>query len=171
MPPRTPVKPKYRPVAPTNDASQQEKNRRGVAMLIMMIMAAYALYNVYLGSQSVLATNSFILDAKTAPGTITRIEQVSGRGGGNYPVVTFQDSTGKTQTFTHHVGCGRRCPDANTPTTVYYNAANPQVASIEGFLNTWYPSIEYFGISLIALLGSGVAFLFTLPPRKDLPAK
>ncbi|MBU6359732.1 MAG: DUF3592 domain-containing protein [Chloroflexi bacterium] len=167
---RTPVKPKFRNV-PGPDTQKQDNTRRGVAMLIMLVLAGYALYNVYVGSQSVLATNAFLLNAQTTQGTITRIEQISGRGGGNYPVVSFQDNTGKTQTFTHHVGCGRSCPAINSSTLVYYETAKPDIAIIDGFLNTWYSSIELFCISFIALLGAGVAFIYTLPRRTDLPSK
>lgn len=163
------VKPKNRVNTLAQDDQKQENTRRGVAMLIMLVLAGYALYNVYVGSQSVLATNTFLLNAKMAQGTITRIEQVSGRAGGNYPVVTFQDDSTKSVTFTHHVGCGRTCPAPNTTITVYYDPANPQIALLDGFLNTWYPSIELFGISFISLLGAGVAFIYTLPRRKDLP--
>jgi hypothetical protein len=165
---------KYQPYQEPN----KENARRGVALMLMMMLVLYGIVNLFLGVRDSIGLVQFANAASAAEGTVKRIDVVGEeRLGGfgtretNRAVVEFRSADGALQTFVNRMDCARRCPATGALVSVAYDPANPTQAVINDFANRWGDLLRNAFVTLLCFLGASVAWLFTKPPRKDLPKK
>ena len=65
-----------------------------------------------------------------------------------YPVVSFNDETGKTHTFESSYGCSPACYEEKEQVTVFYNDDNVKAPKVSGFMSLWLPSLLLLGIGI-----------------------
>jgi hypothetical protein len=171
---------KKRPGAPSlpmivPNPGNREDARRGVALMLMLLLVGFGLFNLFQGSTGAIRNVNFVNDGVAAEGRVLRIATTElprlgglGMRSTNNAVVQFS-AKGVPVEFVNPSECGTRCPQAGEIVPVSYLAAEPARAMINSFASVWGPWLQNFIVSLMSLAGAAVAFLYTKPVRKDLP--
>lgn len=130
---------------------QDDLAHRWLFVPVLLSVGLLAL-GVHLGKDM----KSFLLEASSADGTVTRIESVyrSGEDGGYtyYPVVSFRASSGETFEFRDKVGSNPSLYKGGEGVEVLYDSANPHHAIIDRGLMNWTAAGGSFLAGLLFLV-------------------
>ncbi|HET8941257.1 MAG TPA: DUF3592 domain-containing protein [Rudaea sp.] len=104
---------------------------------------------------------NFIAHALHADGTVTDLDYQRGsKGSGTYhPVVQFTAQDGKIIHFTSSTGSKPAAYSRGDRLRVFYDAANPEDASIDSFASNWLGTLILGGMGLLfTLIGGGIVW-------------
>lgn len=167
---RTPVRPTLK-----RPAEDKESTRRGVALMILLMFAAFGLFNLFTAVSGAISNINFIeagrkVDAAVDALDVLSVPRIGGLGSreANHARVSFTDAAGAKVVGNISTACGRRCPATGSTVRIAYDAAQPPTLLIDDMTHIWGGPLESLLIATIALLCVPVAYLYTRPPRKDL---
>ncbi|TGN38503.1 DUF3592 domain-containing protein [Marinobacter confluentis] len=118
--------------------------------LVFSIVGGALLLGAFAAYQS---TSGFLVDALEVPGTVTDlVYDRSGDSSAYYPVVQFEDATGRPIEFRSSSGSNPASYNVGEKVPVLYTPGEPESARINGFFSLW-------GLPLIVGILGGAFFL------------
>ena len=107
-------------------------------LLLGVLMFLFGLYTAK-------STSDFIDSALSAKGTVIELIR---KDDTLYPIVSFNDETGKTHTFESNYGCNPACYKEQDQVTVLYSDGNDKDPKVSGLMSLWLPSMLLIGIGI-----------------------
>ena len=148
----------------------RKRSERTTALVLLVVGVLALGGGIYL----FLGKLKFLDRSRVAEGVVTELESgtSSKKRRTYYPVVTYPDDKGQTQTFTSPIGSSPASYDVGEPVQVRYEPGKPHTAVIVGFWEMWGMIAIATGLGtlfLVISVGILYAALRLNRLRKDLP--
>jgi hypothetical protein len=135
----------------------RKRSERNTAIILILVGTLALGFGVYL----FMGKLEFLARSVVADGVVSELESSSSSKGGRtyYPVVQYNDSQGREQTFVSNIGSKPASYEVGEPVKVRYEPEKPSTAIIVGFWEMWGVITITGGLGILFLaIGAGTLY-------------